>query len=657
MAGPSFNQQFEQFSQWRNGFADRLAALYSWLAAQDLLDTAVQEQVRRLAQQVREDRVRMAFVAEFSRGKSELINAVFFAQYGRRIMPASPGRTTMCPTELSYDAAQPVSLHLLPIATRLQARSLAEWREDLPTWHRVPLDVGNPEQLAQAMAQVARVRAVTVADARRLGFWEEGAPDNPPLDAQGMVEVPYWRHAVVNLDHPLLRQGLVIVDTPGLNAVGSEPELTVNLIAQAHAIVFLLAADTGVTQSDLAMWRQHLLPSHRQGSSHLVVLNKADTLWDGMTPQAQLLAQLQRQRAECARVLGVSPERVLPLSAQKGLMAKITGQDAQLPATGLPALEAMLAQSIVSHRQHILRAAVGDGIAHLQAQVQRALHIRRSDVQDQVQELRSLRGKNQAVIGKMRQRIEEEQRSFDSGHARIHAVRAVHLRMLNAAFKHLGATALRTEMAQLQAALATSGLKLGVRRVYEDLFARLQGQAAKVQVAAVEIQDMLGHAFRQLNTEFGFALQVPPAFQLDGFDRDLALVQESYLQYVGIGQSLRLADPQVGQRLIQALGMRLRLVFDGAVNDLDLWSRSATAALDAQCRERKRSLERRMEAVDRVQHAASGLQERLAELDAAQRQLDATEQQLAQWTQQLLAPAAHPTGDGAASQPSEPACA
>ena len=41
--------------------------------------------------------VMVAFVAEFSRGKSELINAVFFAGYKRRIMPASAGRTTSAP--------------------------------------------------------------------------------------------------------------------------------------------------------------------------------------------------------------------------------------------------------------------------------------------------------------------------------------------------------------------------------------------------------------------------------------------------------------------------------------------------------------------------------------------------------------------------------
>src|SRR5256885_11886296 len=70
----------------------------------------------------------VAFVAEFSRGKSELINAVFFAHYGRRLMPASAGRTTMCPAELGWEAELQPSLRLLPIDTRESLESLGQWR-------------------------------------------------------------------------------------------------------------------------------------------------------------------------------------------------------------------------------------------------------------------------------------------------------------------------------------------------------------------------------------------------------------------------------------------------------------------------------------------------------------------------------------------------
>ena len=90
----SFNEQFDQLGTWRREFALRLKLLAEWMKDHELLDAAVEERLRRLETQVRSDKVMVAFVAEFSRGKSEMINAIFFAGYGRRIMPASAGRTT-----------------------------------------------------------------------------------------------------------------------------------------------------------------------------------------------------------------------------------------------------------------------------------------------------------------------------------------------------------------------------------------------------------------------------------------------------------------------------------------------------------------------------------------------------------------------------------
>ncbi|MBN4836575.1 hypothetical protein, partial [Enterobacter hormaechei] len=88
-------------------------------------------------------------------------------------------------------------------------------------WTHIDLDVNDAAQLAQTMEKVTEVRRVTQGEARALGFWHDQEPDdNPPVDAEGRVEVPRWRHALVNMAHPLLLQGLVILDTPGLNAIG-----------------------------------------------------------------------------------------------------------------------------------------------------------------------------------------------------------------------------------------------------------------------------------------------------------------------------------------------------------------------------------------------------------------------------------------------------
>ncbi|UCU98380.1 dynamin family protein [Acidovorax radicis] len=636
--GPSFNEQFDQHGMWRREFAQQIKRLGEWMSSHELMDAAVQERLHRLEEQVRSDKVMVAFVAEFSRGKSELINAIFFADYGRRIMPASAGRTTMCPTELGYDAAIAPSLRLLPIETRLQMQSLAEWRLKPDRWLEIPLEIGNADQIAKALEKVAEIRKVSLDDARALGFWHDDLTDeNPVPDAHGLVEVPMWRHALINVPHPLLKQGLVILDTPGLNAVGAEPELTVNLIPQAHAVVFILSADTGVTRSDLSIWREHLAISPDSTDARLVVLNKIDTLWDTLNTAEQVQTQLERQCNTSAEMLGIPRSRVVPVSAQKGLVAKITADDLLLESSGLPLLEEALAQGIMGSRQSILRAAVVTGVASLRAETSRVINIRRRDLDDQMAELRSLRGKNASVIESMRQRIEQERSEFDLSAAKIQAVRAVHLKLLRDVFQQLGAKALKLELAELAQTLQQKGLKLGVRKIYVQTFDKLRGTLDKAQASGTEIQAMLGGTFRQLNAEFGFSLQVPSPPQLEHFTHDLSQIEQSHLQYLGMGNALKLAQPEFSERLVRALAMRLRAVYESAANDLELWSKSATAQLDAQLRERRRSFTRRIEAVDRIQQAASGLVERISEIEEGEGELVQLEQKLTELTSQLIA--------------------
>lgn len=619
----SFNQELDEHSAWRKQYADRMRALSLWLEANDLQDAGVQERLERLQTQLRTDKVMVAFVAEFSRGKSELINAVFFAGYGRRIMPASAGRTTMCPTELGYDADVPPCLRLLPIETRLQPQSLMEWRGAPDRWERIDLDVNDPDQLAQAIEKVAETRRVPVEDARALGLWHDDTPEDNPLPGpDGLVEVPRWRHALINMAHPLLRQGLVILDTPGLNAIGAEPELTVSLLPQAHAVVFILAADAGVSKSDLAIWREHLAPVAEKVDTRLVVLNKIDTLWDGMSSPAHIAAQIQRQREVSAEVLGLQAQQVIAVSAQKGLLAKVRQDEALLAESRLPDLERALADDVLAQRRHILESHIQVAMGALRAEVARNLHMRTRELVEQIQELDGLRGKNTVVIKQMRMRIEQEQAEFDASGARIQAVRSVHLKMLKEVLSVLGGTQLRAEVADFTNALRQPGIKLGVRKVYAQAFQNLAAGLDKAQTQVQDIHRMLDASLRTLNTEFGFALQTPPAPDVRHRAHELDLIQRNHLQYLGLGNILKLAQIEFTERLGKALMSRLKAVYEGASTEVEQWNKAVASQLDTQLRERRRNFTRRIEAVTRIQQAAGGLDERIAELRAQHNQVN-----------------------------------
>jgi hypothetical protein len=634
----SFNQDLDAHGAWRKQSALRLKLLSEWLVDHDLMQPGLRDRLDQLHAEVKNDKIMIAFVAEFSRGKSELINAMFFAGYGQRIMPASAGRTTMCPTELAFDAEVPPCLRLLPIESRLQPQSLLDWRNAPNRWERLDLDVNDPKQLAKAIHKVAEVRRVSRSEATALGFWNDETPDDNPLPgADGLIEVPKWRHALINMAHPLLRQGLVILDTPGLNAIGAEPELTMSLLPQAHAVVFILAADTGVTKSDLTIWRQHLSVLGEARESRLVVLNKIDTLWDALSSPEQVRLQIDSQRANSAEVLGLSPQQVIAVSAQKGLLAKVNRDEPLLQASNLLELEAALGVGLLGQRRKILRASVAKGVDALREETGRLVHVRARDLVEQVQELDGLRGKNAGVIKQMRLRIEQEQADFDASGAKIQAVRSVHLRLLKDVFALLSATQLKEVVADLARALKQPGIKLGIKRAYGNTFDRLRADLQQAGKLAYEIQSMLEGSFKGLNAEYGFSLQAPEPPPLAQCLQELDLIERSHVQYLSLGNTLRLAQPEFGERLARALMSRVRRVNESAVNQIELWNKSAAAQLDAQLRERRRHFVRRIEAVARIQQAAGGLNERISELQLQQAELNLLDAKLTELTDHLLA--------------------
>ena len=142
----------------------------------------------------------------------------------------------------------------------------------------------------------------------------------------------------------------------------------------------------------------------------------------------------------------------------------------------------------------------------------------------------------------------------------------MHLKLLRDVFDLLSAPTLRTELTNLTAMLKQPGIKLGVKKAYAQTFARLAHAMQQAQALSGDIQAMLSAAFRQLNTEFGFSLQVPQQPELLGFITDLKTVERSHLQYLGVTNVLKLTQPEFSDRLVRALATRLRVVYETALS-------------------------------------------------------------------------------------------
>ncbi|MBL4851278.1 MAG: dynamin family protein [Gammaproteobacteria bacterium] len=410
-----FTRQMHAYDKWRQELLCALSDTRQWLDKYKLSSAELDLRIFENCQSLKSDKLTIAFAAEFSRGKSELINAIFFADYQQRLLPSDVGRTTMCPTEIFYDdVLKSAYIQLLPIETRLEDLSIEEYSHNRDYWHIIELDMQSPDQMADALQELAKVKSVTVDEAKALGLLtEEVDLETNIVTPQGHVEIPVWRHARISFPHPLLKQGLAILDTPGLNALGIEPELTISMLPKAEAVLFVLAADTGVTRSDLEMWRKHIAGYRKNGSDGLIaVLNKIDTLWDEMKSAEQIANTIDSQCRATAHVLGIEESRVLPVSAQKALVAKVKQDSDLLDASRIIELESYLANEILPGKQRIVWQKVVNDTGSILDDVANAKRTQIDYLIEQHQQLHTLGHKSTELSDQIAQKIQTAKKGY-----------------------------------------------------------------------------------------------------------------------------------------------------------------------------------------------------------------------------------------------------
>ncbi|WP_373973621.1 dynamin family protein [Chitinibacter sp. SCUT-21] len=617
---------FQAYSAWRGNLTHSIAQLSRWLSDQDLNDSQTTMRIQSMIERLKEDKLNIAFVAEFSRGKSELINAIFFAHYGKRILPSSAGRTTMCPTELLYDGSKAPCLQLLPIETRADNVTTVEYRRYQDEWHTIPLDIDDADSMQDTFKEIGRTQRVNVETAKKFGLFDETDPDQViALDANGQVEIPCWRHAIINFPHPLLEQGLVILDTPGLNAIGTEPELTLNLLPNAHAILFILAADTGVTKSDIEVWRNHIVRNQSGKRGRLVVLNKIDGLWDDLKSSDEIEAEIVKQVKTTADLLAMPTSQVYPVSAQKALVAKVQNDDSLLTKSRLLTLEKALSDDLLPGKQDIVRDATQSEVEDVVTAVRAILQARQDGVVEQLNELTGLRGKNQDVIAQMMEKVQQDKKQFEQGLVRFQALRSVFTQQTNKLFSLLGKDALKAEIDRIRDQMERSLFSFGdggLSATMDKFFVDVNASITKSAEQVAEIQAMMAAMYKKFSEEHGLGTATPPPFSTLKYHKELARLEKSFREHFNtVGNLLTTSRGRLTHKFFETVASRVVYVFEVANRDVENWLKAVMAPMETQVREHQLQLRRRLESIKRIHKATDTLEDRIQELEEMQRQL------------------------------------
>ncbi|MBI1194834.1 MAG: hypothetical protein GC138_03175 [Gammaproteobacteria bacterium] len=621
-----FKVQMQHFSDWKARLTSVIKEYKDWLYRYELLTPETELRIYEALKALSGDELRIACVAEFSRGKTELLNAIFFADYGCRLLPSSAGRTTMCPTELFFDRTSETSyIKLLPIETRLSDLTLGQLKNEESYWTTLPLDVDNPAAMAETLAEVIKTKRVSQTEAEGLGLHDD--PTLTHKSASGgdehEVEVPVWRHALVSFPHPLLKQGLVLLDTPGLNALGTEPELTINMLPSAQAVLFVLSADTGVTRSDLEMWTNHIMPFRQHQQKGLIaILNKIDTLWDEMKKPAEVHASITAQCRESARSLGIDPNAVLPISAQKGLLAKAKGDKDLLQKSNLTTLEAMLANEILPAKQDVIWQSVIAGLTQTIEEVRQPLASQLDDIKTQFIEVSNLRNQKEDVVEQLLEKANDRKAAYYESVRRFQLHRrklAVHAKAtLSALDVNALDLAIKKTREEMSGSWTTGGMKQGMSSFFDGLRDAMQIFSRQ----ADETHQMVLSIYRKFHEDYDLKATPPAPFPYKKYIEGLDQLYLSEEAFRNSPVTTMTEQSFVVKKFFISLVSHARAMICEVNKEADLWLREMVNPLVRQIQEKRNRIEQHMRTMSKIRESRQQLELQVRRLEAQTKVLE-----------------------------------
>ncbi|MDP1521735.1 dynamin family protein [Methylotenera sp.] len=595
LVASSLNTKISEYSEWRETLTATIDEYIDWLGYSDSLDAIQELRLYDIKEILKKDQLVMAFLAEFSRGKTETINALFFSDFNQRLLPSAPGRTTMCPTEIFWDSREEACIKLLPIETRQTDDTLTYLKTTPDIWHKIRLDITSPDAMKEALKALVQKREVDLETAKSLGFWNENDPGMRRLLAEkGTVEIPVWRHALINYPHPLLRNGLVVIDTPGLNTMGAEPELTLSIIPNAHAVLFLTATDTGITKSDMQIWSEYV---QKRAAHKLVVLNKIDILWDGLESEAEVEALIQKQIQNTARELGLDARNIFAMSAQKALVAKIRKDAALLKRSGIGMLEDALANQLIESKHEILGRAVVTECSNMIRSSRKIAQMRITTIKSQLAELKEIQNQNRdaskeilANVVAERKRYEASVLTFNQGSEKIK-------RLSDKLLRHLSLGFLDTTLEQAKQDMGDSWTTVGLNRSIRELTRLAINLAEEIQVESGTIKKHADDLYHLFWSKHSFEKTEAIELNMNNFIQNMQALEKITNDFCTDPVNVLTEKRFLIRKFYLGLGAQIQANFEQANLDCNLWLNAVIGELKTQISSHKKSLDKRAESL------------------------------------------------------------
>ncbi|MBH1970780.1 MAG: dynamin family protein [Moraxellaceae bacterium] len=605
----------QAFSAWKLSIANEIKRYRLWLHEQGLSSVDLDDRLARALRAFTTDRILLALVGEFSRGKTELINAILGRHYKMRLFPTRIGRTTMCPTEVFYDpqAAAPY-IKLLPIQTRSSATPLSSYRRQLEHWAHLDLDLSSTQSIQRAFEEVAKTREVTTQVAESLGFEVQFLESSSKK--AGYVHIPAWRHALINIDHPLLRMGLSIIDTPGLNAIGLEPELTLSFLPEAHALLFVLSADCGVTASDFSIWNNHVRDlATRSNTALYAIINKIDLLDDddALYP-VDVQESLARLVRFSAHQLHLPLENVLPLSARQGARAFVHNDNSLYEASRMATLEAALASSVITSRQQALKNVTLKEVIEIVDMSQKTLAEKRVSLQQEYDLFNRNEKDVEVELVGLTRLVRKEQEKHNQRLTLLQEGKVVLEQHLGRVSELVGDEKLEWHFSRARESASSGSMGFGSAAAISIFFQGLKLDLRRLRDEMDAAEQTANKIYQRYTQAMGQMEIKLPFVDIEQYINEFTELEKQAAPYKNRFGSLLANQEKVFDHFFDTLAREAKVIYEKSREDAARWCKQVLVPLMQQTLEGKKRIDEQLKRLEHLQMIDATRDHRLVEI-------------------------------------------
>ena len=596
-------QRIAQYTDWRTKLVAAIDEFRSW---QDTYGHADIEQTLRIYDMVeglRNDRIRLAFMGESAEDKIGLINALLFSDLPGGLLPLGAGSEFLCATEIFHDPSESPYVRVLPIDTRKKQESIANLRRSPIEWITMRLNPDSPESIAEATRSLMESRAVGIDEAKSLTLSN--------VERSGdAVMIPAWRYALINMPHPMLKSGLIVLYTPGPQMLAAEPEVALRIASSAQSVLMVLGKELSSSSHDV--WKQYA----QNSQAHKFVVLDSGAGADAATA------------ASVAKTLELPSENVLSLQIKQAVAARLAHEDSPALMGAFDLVEKLHAEKLIPERQALLLSAVAKEIGPLVQSARQAVAARFIATVKEMQDLTSTSGKNRNVAQDMLTRLENERKLYQKSVAAFNVTYSD----LNARGQELLAALhddriediLSHDREFIQGAWTTAGMWKNM----QGLFAYFAMQVEKIMNYAVKLREAVEGIYQQFHENFGLAKLSPPPLTLQKHLDAMRGLEENARSFCHDPVNIATYKDFLIKKFYDGMVEEARQQFELTRLDTEHWLRGALGPLNGQIMERQTLMLKRVESLRNMKDNLTSVQERIKQLDFQRQSLKKQGEQL-----------------------------